>query len=248
MTKACEPSDNGWDDSAAAWIKDQGETGDFGRRFVLDRPMMARVAAAGARTALDIGCGEGRFCRMMRDAGLKTTGLDPTRALLDAARARDPGGVYVEGVGEALPFQAESFDLVVSYLSLIDMPDIRAAIPEMARVLKSGGTLLIANLTSFNTAGDEMRWHKDAAGRITHFGMDRYLEERFTWESWRGIRIKNYHRPLAVYMQTLLAQGLRLTHFDEPAPIETAPSERAAHYRRAPHFMMMEWRKDCPDT
>lgn len=236
--------DNGWDDSAAAWIKDQGETGDFGRRFVLDRPMIARVKASGARTALDVGCGEGRFCRIMRDVGLTTAGLDPTRGLLDAAQARDPNGVYVEGIGERLPFADASFDLIVSYLSLIDMPDIRAAIPEMARVLKPGGTILAANLTSFNTAGDDVRWHKNAFGHITHFGMDRYLEERFTWESWRGIRIKNYHRPLNVYMTLFLDQNLRLTYFDEPAPIETAPSERAAHYRRAPHFLIMEWRKE----
>jgi ubiquinone/menaquinone biosynthesis C-methylase UbiE len=238
-----DDGDNGWDASAAAWIKDQGEMGDFGRRFVLDRPMIARVKASGARSALDVGCGEGRFCRMMKEIGLDTTGLDPTRALLDAAKTRDPAGVYVEGIGEALPFSDQSFDLVVSYLTLIDMPDIRLAIPEMSRVLKPGGTLLVANLTPFNTSADETRWHKNGLGQITHFGIDRYLEERFTWEEWKGIRIKNYHRPLSVYMQQFLSQGLRLTHFDEPAPIETAPSERAAHYRRVPYFFIMEWRK-----
>lgn len=235
--------DNGWDDSARAWIASLGEHGDFGRRFVLDAPMIARVKASGAQNALDIGCGEGRFCRIMKDLGLKTTGLDPTRALLDTARERDPSGDYVEGVGEALPFPDAKFDLVVSYLSLIDIPDIRAAIPEMARVLAPGGVLLIANLTSFNTAGDETRWHKNLLGQPTHFGIDRYLEERFTWEAWHGIRIKNHHRPLSVYMTLFLEHGLRLTHFDEPPPVETAPSERAAHYRRVPYFMVMEWRK-----
>jgi ubiquinone/menaquinone biosynthesis C-methylase UbiE len=237
--------DNGWDDSAAAWIKDQGEHGDFGRRFVLDRPMIERVRLSGAAAALDVGCGEGRFCRIMQGMGLRTTGLDPTRALLETARARDPDGTYLEGVGERLPFPDASFDLTVSYLSLIDMPDIRAAIPEMARVTRPGGTLLIANLTNFNTAGDETRWHKNHLGQVTHFGMDRYMEERANWESWHGIRIKNYHRPLSTYMKLFLDQGLRLTMFDEPEPVETAPSERAARYRRAPHFMMMEWRKEA---
>ncbi|GJD63816.1 GNAT family N-acetyltransferase [Methylobacterium frigidaeris] len=53
----------------------------------------------------------------------------------------------------ALPFANGAFDPVVSYLTLIDVPDIRAAIPGMARVLRPGGTLLIANRTSFGTAG-----------------------------------------------------------------------------------------------
>lgn len=238
--------DDGWKDSAAAWIKDQGEHGDFGRRFVLDRPMIERVKASGARTALDVGCGEGRFCRIMQEMGLETTGLDPTAALLNAARTRDPKGHYVEGVGERLPFPNASFDLVVSYLSLIDMPDIRTAIPELARVMKAGGTLLIANLTSFNTAGGDLRWQKDAQGRDMHFGIDNYLAETANWESWRGIRIKNHHRPLSTYMTLFLDQSLRLTYFDEPAPIPTAPSELASRYRRAPYFMIMEWRKDLP--
>ncbi|MGC2767645.1 MAG: class I SAM-dependent methyltransferase, partial [Candidatus Acidiferrum sp.] len=44
------------------------------------------------------------------------------------------------------------FDLVISYLSLIDIRDMQAAISEMARVLNPDGAVLIANLNSFNTA------------------------------------------------------------------------------------------------
>eukprot|EP01035_Chromulina_nebulosa_P009397 gene9398-biopygen7891 len=65
---------DGWDDSAAAWIADQGEDGDFGRRCVLDRPMLAQVRGRGFATALDVGCGEGRFCRVLTAEGLRTTG------------------------------------------------------------------------------------------------------------------------------------------------------------------------------
>ena len=36
---------DGWQDSAQAWIAAQGEAGDYGRRFVLDAPMMDRVRA-----------------------------------------------------------------------------------------------------------------------------------------------------------------------------------------------------------
>lgn len=52
---------DGWDESAAAWIADMGDDGDFGRRFVLDAPMVARVRAGSFEAALDVGCGEGRF-------------------------------------------------------------------------------------------------------------------------------------------------------------------------------------------
>ena len=79
---------NGWDDSAEAWIADMGDKGDFSRRHILDAPMLARIRGRGFQTALDVGCGEGRFCRMLAGEGIATTGIDPTARLLDAARAR----------------------------------------------------------------------------------------------------------------------------------------------------------------
>jgi len=235
--------DNGWQDSAAAWVADQGERGDFGRRYVLDPVMVPRALACRASRALDVGCGEGRVCRLLAAGGVDTVGLDPTPALLAVAQARDPRGRYVEGTAERLPFTAGRFDLVVSYLSLIDIPDVAAAIPEMARVLAPGGTLLIANLNGFNTACGDQGWVKDGDGHRQHYPLDHYLDERAMWIEYRGIRIVNHHRPLSTYMRLLLAAGLVLTHFDEPRPSPETPASRAAAYARVPWFHVMEWRK-----
>ncbi|KMO41697.1 methyltransferase [Methylobacterium variabile] len=229
---------DGWDDSAAAWIADMGEDGDFGRAHVLDAPMLARIRGRGFRRALDVGCGEGRFCRRLRDLGIAIVGIDPTDALLRQARIRDPEGVYLPGRAEALPFADGAFDLVVSYLTLIDIPDIRTAIPEMARVLAPGGSLLVANLTSFASAGG---WSGEADG-VRRFSLDRYLDERADWAEWRGIRVRNWHRPLSLTMGLLLDQGLVLRHFDEPVPQGGDPAT-VARYRRVPWFMVMEWEK-----
>ena len=234
---------NGWQQSAQAWITDQGEHGDFGRRYVLDPVMLPRALARKPQSALDVGCGEGRFCRLLQQHGIETTGIDPTPALLQAARHRDPRGTYLLAPAEDLPFEAETFPLVVSYLSLIDIPDVKSAISEMTRVLQPGGTLLIANLTSFNTAGSPTGWVKNAAGRRIHFPIDHYLQERATRVDYRGIRVVNHHRPLSTYMQTLLQAGLQLTYFDEPKPTADASPARAASYRRVPWFLVMEWLK-----
>jgi len=229
---------DGWVESAKAWIADMGDSGDFARACVLDRPMLELIGEGRFATALDVGCGEGRFCRMLAGRGIRTVGIDPTEALIAEARRRDPDGDYRIGRAEQLDFPDASFDLVVSYLTLIDIPDLAAAIAEMARVLRPGGSLLIANLTSFNTAAQP--------GFGARLGLrpavDRYLEEHTDWVSWRGIRVQNWHRPLSTYMTLLLEQGLELRHFAEPSPY-AGPPARIARYRRAPWFLIMEWRK-----
>ena len=93
----------------------------------------------------------------------------------------------------ASEFESGSFDLVVSYLTLVDIADFRTAVGEMTRVLKPGGSLLIANLTGFASAGAAQGWVKDAAGRSMHFPVDNYLEEAAFWFEMGG----NSHRELA---------------------------------------------------
>jgi len=232
---------DGWDDSAAAWVASMGSQGDWSREFVLDAPMLERVRAAQPTTALDVGCGEGRFCRMLRAEGIDAIGIDPTAALLDTARRLDPEGDYRPGRAEALDFPDASFDLVVSYLTLIDIPDAEAAIGEMTRVLKPGGRLLIANLNSFVSAGMNLGWSDLADGRRA-YALDGYLDERAEWVTWRGIRIRNWHRPLSRYISLCLDNGLSLIHFAEPAAHGGDP-DMAVRHRRAPWFLLMEWRR-----
>jgi len=233
---------DGWNESASSWIAEMGTEGDFGRRFVLDPPMLARVTGQGYRRALDVGCGEGRFCRKLNALGIQAVGIDPTEALIEHAKQQDPNGDYRIGRAEKLEFADGSYDLVISYLSMIDIPDIGQAIAEMTRVLAHGGTLLIANLTSFNTAGQPAGWTADADGQ-PRFCIDHYMDERADWVCWSGIRIHNWHRPLSTYMSLLLQQGLELRHFAEPMPIPSADPARAELHRRVPFFLIMEWQK-----
>ena len=178
---------------------------------------------------------------MLQARGIPVVGIDPTEELLAAAKRRNPKGEYQIARAESLPFLDASFDLVVSYLTLIDVADFRAALKEMVRVLTPKGILLIANLNSFVTSCPS-GWIKDQHGRYLHYPVDRYLEEFPEWVEWSGIRIENWHRPLSAYVRELLAQGLKLTFFDEPQP-QSGDDDRQARYRRAPWFMVMEWQR-----
>jgi ubiquinone/menaquinone biosynthesis C-methylase UbiE len=79
--------------------------------------------------------------------GVRLTGVDLSPAMLAVARRRAAElGRQVElgeGDAAALPFPSASFDTVVCTLSLCAIPDHRAAIAEMWRVLRPSGRLLL---------------------------------------------------------------------------------------------------------
>lgn len=236
-----DPDENGWVSSSTAWLDRMPEKGDFAREFILDAPMLERIEVSAATTMLDIGCGDGRFCRMAASLGITPTGIDPVERFIQFAQQNQPGGRYITGFAEKLPFDDGEFDLAVFYLSLIDIDDMRAAIHEAARVTRPGGTILIANLTSFFTSNGTTGWVKGDDGREYH-PLGNYLEEKADWVEWDGLKIRNWHRPLSAYMSACLEAGLQLTFFDEPSPTG-GPPERVRRYQTTPFVMMMEWKR-----
>jgi 2-polyprenyl-3-methyl-5-hydroxy-6-metoxy-1,4-benzoquinol methylase len=99
---------------------------------------------AGARV-LDVACGTGVVSVTAARGGARVTGLDLTPELVAAARdnARIAGVdiEFHEGDVEDLPFERETFDIVISQYGHIFAPRPDVAIAEMLRVLKSGGTI-----------------------------------------------------------------------------------------------------------
>ena len=131
---------------------------------------LASLRNAGVPIDGDVGRSGGYSLDKLPGAVVFTLGVEEVVAILLAAKATEgmpftkasqiatqrlhgmPNTALRLGDFHHLPYADASFDLVVSYLSLIDIPDLPAAIAEMSRVLAPRGTLLIANLTSFNTA------------------------------------------------------------------------------------------------
>jgi 2-polyprenyl-6-hydroxyphenyl methylase / 3-demethylubiquinone-9 3-methyltransferase len=147
------PVDNQlYDQLAAGWWDERGflhalaalNPARFGyMRRVLTQEL--HLPPAGLRV-LDVGCGGGLLAEEFARLGCAVTGVDPSRESLAAARAHaDTHGLaitYQRGSGEALPFAADSFDVVYCCDVLEHVRDVRQVIAETARVLKPGGVYL----------------------------------------------------------------------------------------------------------
>ena len=119
------------------------------------------LAIAAGERVLDVGCGSGAVTReIARRVGSRglAIGLDPSPALLAVARdlAAEAGVAdrmeFREGDALRLPFRDGSFDVVVCVTVLSHVPRGEAAIPELVRVLRSGGRLGVFDLDTDMTA------------------------------------------------------------------------------------------------
>jgi ubiquinone/menaquinone biosynthesis C-methylase UbiE len=111
------------------------------RRFV--EPLVAEAAHGVRPEILDCGCGTGHNLHMLRKYG-RAYGIDLTWAGLQYARAQGEQKVARASAAQ-LPFGDARFGMVTSFDVIYSLPDEveRAAIAEMFRVLKPGGTLIV---------------------------------------------------------------------------------------------------------
>lgn len=101
---------------------------------------MANVTAD--ERALDLACGTGDIARAVGAGGARTIGLDITHRMLQLASTRSGGIRWITGDMINLPFRSASFDVVTTGYGLRNVPDLDAALDEIARVLRPGGRLL----------------------------------------------------------------------------------------------------------
>jgi arsenite methyltransferase len=143
---------------------------DIVGRFVgVGNPFTIRRPKPGDRV-LDAGCGCGLdtfIAAFMAGLSGKAIGIDLTLEMLSiprtAAKSFENGNVeFREGSLEQLPFDDSSFDLVMSNGVLNLVPDKRSAFAELARVLRSGGAMVCADLLVMETIPQEVLAGMDA--------------------------------------------------------------------------------------
>lgn len=109
------------------------------RRILIERLKCDPLGMA----VLDVGCGGGLLAEEFAALGCRVTGIDPSEDSLTTARlhAQQSGLeiVYQSGIGEQLPFEDNSFEIVVCCDVLEHVNDVTKVVQEIARVLKPGG-------------------------------------------------------------------------------------------------------------
>lgn len=117
---------------------------------LVEARLVEAVAGQNFGLHIDLGSGTGRMIELFAPQARRAEGVDSSRKMLALARARlDDTGSGQASVRQAdilgLPYEDNCADLVTIHQVLHYLPEPQAAIKEAARILKPGGTLLIAD-------------------------------------------------------------------------------------------------------
>lgn len=98
---------------------------------------------------LDVGCGPGRHCHALTQAGVSMVGVDLSQAFLSAAGA----GLWARADARSLPFRPATFDAAVSVcqggFGLLGGADDGLVLAEMSRLVKRGGRIAVSAFSAY---------------------------------------------------------------------------------------------------
>ena len=196
----------------------------------------------------DLACGQGVVARELALRGAYVTGIDISEGMLALARSQPVAARHgiswrLDDAQVGRTLADASFDGVACNMSLMDIPDLAAALRTVARILRPGGWF-VCSITHPCVQAPHSSWVTRADGTVARESGD-YFAEGF----WRPVgapgvrgRVGAYHRTLSSYLNALGAAGLTLDRALEP-PATEALIAKTPGYRALPPALLLRCRR-----
>ncbi|MBI5700788.1 class I SAM-dependent methyltransferase [Candidatus Saganbacteria bacterium] len=213
--------DTSWNKSASWYDSLVGEKGSDYHQNVIIPNALKLLKPQKNEKIIDIGCGQGVFCRELHTLGIKVLGIDASKNLIDAAKKRSPEIKYLVASAQNLNmFENKSFDAATSIMAMQNMDLLFEVIHEMSRVIKVNGRALIVISHPAFRIPRQSGWGFDETRKIQYRRVDMYLSEKkipiqmnpgydqskITW---------TFHRPISTYINALGQNNMAIVRMEE---------------------------------
>ncbi|MDD2890612.1 MAG: class I SAM-dependent methyltransferase [bacterium] len=235
-----------WDIHAEEYASYCSKYGDRNKEVLLTPTFLKMTGDVSSKKVLDAGCGEGFLSRLLAERGASVTAVDYSKELVEIARKRTQEGINIDYRHENLEHLNslinDFFHMVVSCCAVQDVLDYKSAIKELSRVLKTGGTFILAiPHPCFSSDGS---WGRDTDNKKLYWKTDNYFFER-EYNFWAKTRENNpitFHRTITSYFKTLTEAGFLLQELIEPFPSKES-IEKYPNFKddlRMSHFLILK--------
>ena len=198
-----------WEGQAENWIA-WTRLGLDDRFFRAHAARFLELVPPPGRLTLDLGAGEGRVGRLLRQRGHRVIDVDTSRAAVTAA-AELSGEPAIVGDAARLPLRSGAGDLAIAFMSFQDVDDMPSAVREARRVLEPQSAFVFAIVHPINSAGrfapatpdnDDLRPFvmTESYFEHRHYADDVERDESF-------MRFESMHRPLETFSRALEDAG-----------------------------------------
>lgn len=216
-------SETGWDKVAGWYDRHVTEASDHHRDIIIPGALKLLDPKKGEKI-IDVGCGQGVFCRELAVMGAQVVGIDASKKLIDLAKKRsgEKFNIHyrVADAGDIEGIQDSTFDAACSILAIQNMENLDAVAKETARVLKKNGRLIwVLNHPCFRIPR-QSGWGFDEKRKLQYRRIDRYMTEmkipiQMHPGSAPGVHTWTFHRPLSAYFDRLGSLGFAVTKLEE---------------------------------
>ena len=193
-----------------------------------------------SKRVLDAGCAGGAYTEWLIEHGASVIAIDvsPKMVQLTQQRLGNRVQVYQADISQPLTFlQDNSFDIVVSSLTLHYIRDWDSVFKEFHRLLSPSGLLL------FSTHHPLMGFQ---VGKDDYFATE-LLEEEWTDFGDSPVRVRFYRRPLSAIASSLTNGGFVIEQIIEPRPLEECKLLDPKSYQKlstTPWFLIIQARAE----
>ncbi len=173
------------------------------------------------KQVLDLGCGYGWHCRYAIEKGAASVlGIDLSEKMLDQARKiNQPSGVeYLRCALEDYTYPTETYDIVISSLTLHYIEDLSALFTKVMQTLRIGGEFIFSMEHPIFTAEGRQQWLDQTSAGNPVWPVTRYFLDGRRDSIFLDVPVVKYHHSLTTIVQALLRNGFELEDIQEPRP------------------------------
>jgi SAM-dependent methyltransferase len=232
-----------WESQAEQWIKWARAPGhDSYWRY--HRDQFVQLLPSPGKLTVDVGCGEGRLTRHLKELGHVVIGVDASPSLVAAARDADPSMDIRLADAACIPVEDGSADLAVAFMSLHDIDAMPAAVKGVGRILAPGGRLCLAIVHPINSCGRFETSTADARFVIQGDYLRPFRYSDAIERDGLSMTFHSQHRPLEAYFMALEEAGFLVEALREPGvPDHAISSPAGRRWQRLPLFLHVRARR-----